>query len=491
MDHSNCFVFRKFSRIIFILSVFAVQCIWAYPGFGKKINPSVTKSCSQCHVAFPKLRLYGRTIREIGYNVPVTEIEDEGLMKSIYRAIPIGIRGKLDLAGTDNGKSMLSLVQILSSGTIFNNKVSWWYHKHLYDIEGDKNSKLFDRDKFVPFNEGQPHEIWVQYNYSTALNFRAGMFELPFWLSPVKTKLGESEFLCHGASGNPDMSGNLAVPQFGLALNGYLGKRVSDDDWGDEPDENFVEGYNYAFTATNGKVGFPRGFDFLSDRNGSKMIFDTFFGRITKKNAWYAAGIWALAGKAGTAAEDENGGHDMENMDSNTESMDTRMYYRLGTDIDIFLKGDDINLYGDFIYGNDIDRDFVGGMIGYDHLIYPKILGLVRWSGVFFINGEPPLDDDGENGHAHKSGIDKEAGTIFEIRGKAIDTMAALAGDDGGHAHGAMIMDDANSISFGIYYMILANLRIGVDYVYQLNGDIGKDIQGRAGIGIMQIQFGF
>ncbi|MCH7763369.1 MAG: hypothetical protein IIB95_06455 [Candidatus Marinimicrobia bacterium] len=461
----------KFTLKIIIMGAFSFQMMWAYPGFGKKINPEMSKSCSQCHVAFPKLRLYGRTIREIGYNVPKTEVEDEGLLKSIYRAIPIGVRGKIDMADTENGKSMLSLVQILSSGTVLNNKVSWWYHKHLYDTEGDKNSKAIDADKFVPFNEGQPHEFWFQYNHSTAINLRFGMFELPFWLSPVKTKIGESEFLCHGASGNPDMAGTLASPQFGFAINGYLPKRASEDDWGADSEENFVEGYNYAFTATNGKAEFPQGFDFLSDQDGSSMTFDTFFARFTKKNASYAAGIWALTGMAEVAPEvapeDEHGDHAMKTMEMD-DNMDSERYYRLGSHIDIFLKGDDINLYGEIVYGNDINRDFLGGMIDYDHLIHPRVLGQIRWSGVFFLNGDAPVKAD--DGHGDDHGEKEESG---------------------GHAHGAMIMDDASFISAGMFYLPLTNIRIGLEYVYQLNGDIGKDIRGRGGKGIFQIQFGF
>ncbi len=455
--------YLKSTLKIVILGLFSTQLVLAYPGFGKKINPSITKSCSQCHVAFPKLRLYGRTTREIGYQVPVTEADD-GLIKSLFRSIPVGFRGKLDLADSDNGKSKLSLVQIISSGTLLDNKLSWWYHKHLYDIEDDKDSKLFNQDKLIPLNEGQPHEAWVQYNRSTALNVRAGMFELPFWFSPIKTKVGESDYLAYGSSGNPDMSGTLAAPQFGIALNGYLSKGSSEDDWGDESEDNYAEGYNYAIAVTNGKPEFPQ---------DSDMTFNTFFGRITKKNSTYATGLWALTGKAEFAQEDEHAGHDMENMEIGEENVDSKRYYRFGADIDLFIKGDNVNLFGSFVYGNDINRDFVGGLIGYDHLILPKLFGSVRWDGVFFINGDAmteTVDTHGGDDHGEEDGH---------------------ADEGGGHAHGAMIMDDANSISAGIFYLPLSNVRVGFEYVYQLNGDIGKDIHGKGGKGIFQIQFGF
>lgn len=470
----------KFALKIATLSIFSLQMLWAYPGFGKKINPELTESCSQCHVAFPKLRLYGRTTREIGYNVPVTKSDDESWIKSIYRAIPIGFRGKLDLADSNNGKSMLSLVQILSSGTMLNNKVTWWYHKHLYDTEGDLDSKTIDADKFVPFNEGQPHEFWFQYNYSTAVNLRFGMFELPFWFSPVKTRVGESDYLYYGASGNPDMTGTLAGPQFGFALNGYLGKGSSEDDWGAETEDNYAEGYNYAFAMTNGKGVFPNGFDFLADADGPDMAINTFYGRFTKKEAAYAAGLWALTGKVEVTAA----GHDMD--------AETEMYYRLGSDLDLFLRGDDINLYGSFVYGKDVNRDFVGGLVGYEHLLRPKILGQVRWDGVFFISGEitPEEDDDGHGGHKVYTQENK-TGSSASVRAKTGDAFNQTSEDAGGHAHGAMIMDDASSISAGIFYLPLSNVRIGLEYVYQLNGDIGKDINGRGGMGIFQIQFGF
>ena len=452
----------KFTPKIIILGIFSLQMIWAYPGFGKKINPEMSESCSQCHVAFPKLRLYGRTIREIGYNVPKTESEDEGLIKSIYRSIPIGIRGKLDIADTHNGKSMLSLVQLLSSGTVLNNKLAWWYHKHLYDIEDDKDSKLFDPDKFIPINEGEIHEVWLQYNHSTGLNVRAGMYELPFWFSPVKTKVGESDYLVYGATGNPDMSGTLAAPQFGIALNGYLSKGKSEDDWGDESEDNYAEGYNYAITVTNGKSEIPQ---------GSDINLNTFYGRITKKEYSYAAGLWALTGMAEFMPEDEHDDHAMKTMEMD-DNMDSKRYYRLGADIDLFLKGDDVNLYGSFIYGNDIDRDFVGGLIGYDHLILPKLFGLVRLDGVFFLNGDVMEDDDPHDEDGGDDHGEEEEG-----------------GHDAGHV--TVIMDDASSFSAGIYYLPFTNIRVGFEYVYQLNGDIGKDIHGKGGKGIFQIQFGF
>ncbi|MFQ6607655.1 MAG: hypothetical protein ACE5EE_03850 [Fidelibacterota bacterium] len=456
--------FLKINKMIFILSLFLTQLIFAYPGFGKKINPVLTQSCNQCHVAFPKLRLYGRTIREIGYQVPVAEVEDESLIKSIYRSVPIGVRGKIYLAHTDNGKPRLDLLQLLSSGTVFNNKVSWWYHKHLYDVEGDKDNKVIDSDKFVPLNEGQPHELWFQYNYSTAINFRAGMFELPFWLSPIKTKIGESEYLCHEATGNPDMTGTLASPQFGLAINGYLGKRTTEDDWGEEEEENFIEGYNYAFAVTNGKAEFPKGFDFLSDSEGSSMDLNTFFGRVTKKNSWYAVGIWALTGKSKIVHEDD---HDTGDMDMHGETTANQRYYRLGTDFDLYIRGDDVNLYGDFVYGNDVNRDFIGWLLGYDNLVLPKLLGLIRWTGVSFLNGDNPSEIHNE----HEGEDDHTEG--------------------GGHVHGAMIMDNASSLSAGIFYLIYNNIRLGFEYEYQLYGDIGKDIHGKGGQGIIQIQFGF
>lgn len=444
---------------MFILVMFSSQIISAYPGFGKKINPVLIQSCGQCHVAFPKLRLYGRTTREIGYQVPIAE-SDDGLIKSIYRSVPIGIRGKMDVADTDNGKSMLTLVQFLSSGTVLNDKVAWWFHKHLYDIEDDQDSKLFDTKKIIPLNEGQPHEAWLQYNHSTALNVRAGVFELPFWFSPVKTKVGESDYLAFGANGNPDMSGTLASPQFGIALNGYLSKGTSEDDWG-ESEDNYAEGYNYAITVTSGKAEFPQ---------NSELSMNTFFGRITKKEYSYAAGLWALAGKAEITHQNEHNDHLMKSVETSSENVHFERYYRFGTDIDLFIRGDDINIYGSLVYGNDIDRDFVGGFLGYDHLFHPKIFGLVRYDGVFFISG----DAMGEMDNPHDENGDDHGEE-----------------ENGGHAHGVMIMDDASSFSAGIFYLPFANVRVGFEYVYQLNGNIGQDIHDIGGKGIFQIQFGF
>lgn len=255
------------------------------------------------------------------------------------------------------------------------------------------------------------------------------------------------------------MSGTLASPQFGIALNGYLSKGISEDDWG-ESEDNYAEGYNYAITVTDGKAEFPQ---------NSDVTLNTFYGRITKKEYSYAAGLWALTGKAEITHEDEHDDHVMKSVESSDENVDFQRYYRLGADIDLFIRGDDVNLYSSFVYGNDINRDFVGGLIGYDHLILPKLFGFVRYDGVFFINGDTmedlddPHDEDGDD-HGEE--------------------------ESGGHAHGVMIMDDASSFSAGIYYLSFANVRIGFEYVYQFNGNIGKDIHDKGGKGIFQIQFG-
>jgi len=169
------------------------------------------------------------------------------------------------------------------------------------------------------------------------------------------------------------------------------------------------------------------------------------------------------------------------------------MYYRLGSDFDLFLKGDDVNLYGSFVYGKDVDRDFVGGLGGYEHLLRPKIFAQVRWDGVFFIGDAPmPADDDGDGHGGHKiSSAEDNLGDMPSILSKTVQVLDEHDGMGGGHAHGAMIMDDASSISAGIFYMPYANLRVGLEYVYQLKGDIGKGIEDKGGVGMLQIQFGF
>ena len=130
----------SFMAVLFTSAMMAPAALAAYPGYGKRIDPSLSNSCRTCHVVYPKLRLYGKTVREIGYNVPLGEFDDPVLTK-IYRNLPMAIRGKIDILDPAQGSPVsVNELQILSGGNAFNDRFSWWFHKHI--MEGNEFVKL-------------------------------------------------------------------------------------------------------------------------------------------------------------------------------------------------------------------------------------------------------------------------------------------------------------------------------------------------------------
>ena len=408
--------FLKISGALVLAAVILTPLgLAAYPGFGKKIEASLGESCSKCHVAYPKLRSYGETVRDIGYNVPSGEFEDRGLMH-LYRRLPLALRGKVDFFSEDQAATAsVGELQLISAGNALDNKLSWWFHKH-----------VMENNELVPLNSGYPHEAWLQFNGSDLVHLRAGMFELPMWFSWSKTKASELDYLYYGTSTNPHKFGLLAAPQFGLQAYGSFSLGSGDvDDWGDEA-ESSLEGYHYALSLTNGETTFATG-------------FNTFFGRITMKKPEFAVGLFTLAGTREVAAEsDPMDGHEVH------AEAQRQYYYRFGADGELTMRGDNANLYASVAYGQDFENDFVGGFIGYDHFPRQKLLLSARLDGVWF-----------------PGGIHEEAG----------DDMDMADGDDeDAHAHGTVIADNASSLCVGLIYLLTGNVRAGFEYGYGISG---------------------
>lgn len=402
----------SFMAVLFTSAMMAPAALAAYPGYGKRIDPSLSNSCRTCHVVYPKLRLYGKTVREIGYSVPLGEFDDPVLMK-IYRNLPVAIRGKIDILDPDQGSPVsVNELQILSGGNAFNDRFSWWFHKHI--MEGNE---------FVKLSSGTPHEAWMQFNGSKALHIRAGMFELPMWFSWSKTKVSELGYLYYTSTTNADNFGLIAAPQFGIQINGAFSLGSGDeDDWG-EPDDANMEGYNYALSITNGETSFA-----------GKV--NTFFGRITRKRPESAIGLFALAAVQDIAMEADHM-HSAEPMADPT----SEIIYKLGLDGELYLRGDDATLYGSAAFGSDVERSFVGGFIGYDRLILPNLFLFARLDGVFFTPEEHVDDMDGMD-----------------------------HGADAAHVHGTVISDDASAVYLGAAYMVLGNIRLSAEYRYGIDG---------------------
>ena len=409
-------------RMIWVLTAFfsatfiAPSAVQAYPGFGKKVDASLGNSCSRCHVVFPKLRLYGRTTREIGYKVPSTEFP-EPMMMEMYRMLPLAVRGKVDVVDTESDESVkMGELQILSSGNALSDKFSWWFHKHI--MEGNE---------FVPLNEGTPHESWLQYNQSDKVHVKLGMFELPMWYSWSKTKISELDYLYYSTTTNADNFGIIAAPQFGIQANGTFSFASADeDDWGDE-DDSILEGYNYAVSITNGETSFAG-------------QVNTFFGRLTRKQPGYSFGLFSLAA---LYEPPEETGH----VHGDAASPEKSVIFRMGVDAQKYVKGDDITLNGSVAYGKDADRNFIGGFAGYEQLLAKKLFVYGRFDAVYFTSEAPPEDH---------STMDMDHGNA--------------------HVHGAVITDNAYAGCLGLAYLVWGNVRLTGEYRYGIEGIDSKGL---------------
>ena len=97
--------------------------------------------CNTCHVAIPKLNTYGRLVKNMGYQLPELDLSQlhEPVLKKATRYIPLSFRGVIDLANGDpndlNAQLNVRALQMLSGGTAWGNRLSWWAHTHIVEEE--------------------------------------------------------------------------------------------------------------------------------------------------------------------------------------------------------------------------------------------------------------------------------------------------------------------------------------------------------------------
>ena len=228
--------------------------------------------CNTCHVAFPKLNTYGRLVKNMGYQLPELDLSQlhEPALKKVTRYIPLSFRGVLDLANGDpndlNAQVDVRALQMLSGGTAWGNRLSWWAHTH-----------IVEENEFVNPFTNTPHELWAQYNLSfgaeqNRLSFRGGMSELPLWFAPSKTKLSEIPYAIYDAAVGESVF-TLSTPQYGFLVQGA---RL--DDLGNDLD------FSYAVAAVTGEQSFD------------SQRFTHLFSRFTKTISGANFGLFGYAG---------------------------------------------------------------------------------------------------------------------------------------------------------------------------------------------------
>ena len=144
----------------------------------------------------------------------------DGLEESIIRRFLIyfPVAGRFEIDAINSGPSELKGdvnvrdAQLISGGSILNNKVSWWFHKHVVQA-----------NEFISLFAGTLHEMWGQYNLRfskndvTRVSLRYGMSELPLAFSPSKTMLSEIPYAIYNAALGANKF-TLSTPEYGFAV---------------------------------------------------------------------------------------------------------------------------------------------------------------------------------------------------------------------------------------------------------------------------------
>jgi hypothetical protein len=329
--------------VMALFMVYSTSDSFAYPWFARRL----VDNCNKCHDAFPKNNDYGWYVKASGYELP--EISYDGLEESpvrrFLRYFPVAARFEVDAVNSDpadmKGDLNVRELQLISGGSILDNKVSWWFHKHI--VEGND---------FVSLTDGTPHEMWGQYNLrfgksdATRVSLRYGMSELPLRFSPSKTNIIENSYAIYNAALGEN-SFRLSLPQYGAYLQATR-----------------LGGENTNEVRSNLSLGFVNGTADFSSHD-----FTQLFGRVSTRVSKVMVGAFTYVGSTGipmpaadhTEVPAEEGhadehsepppGEHQDEHASEVMTMDNN-FLRLGMDFDANLTSK-VNLFALALYGRD------------------------------------------------------------------------------------------------------------------------------------------
>lgn len=447
---------RFFVPVIVLVTMMTLVSAWnvySYPWFARRL----VDSCNKCHVSFPKTNDYGWYVKSTGYELPQMDYTglEESPVKRFLRYLPAAMRFKMDAINSNpsdiEGDINFREVQLISGGSILNNRVSWWFHKHLVE---DNN--------FVSLLDGTPHEMWAQYNIRfgksnvNRLGIRYGMAELPLRFSPSKTKISEVGYAIYTAMMGSN-SFTLSTPQYGIMLNGL---RLGGASF------NEVKS-NISLALVNGQG------DFKSNK------FNQFFGRVgttVVKNTM--VGAFTYIGSLDLPMAMETDGHgeghgDEHGEEPGTEHSDESSttdnnFFRVGMDFDMVLSPK-INLYGLALYGKDSNPagleiadsgNFYGGFLGLDFTPNERFMLSWRYDAVRF-NSVPEVGHNDEHGDGSEDMHMDEGGDDHS------------EGEGNVHMHGEMVMSNTDCMVFGLQLLPIPKfyqLRLTAEYRMGING---------------------
>ncbi len=425
--------------------------VFAYPWFARRL----VDNCTKCHDAFPKNNDYGWYVKTTGYELPDISYEglEESPLKRFFRYFPVAARFEVDAINSNpsdvKGDLNIREGQLISGGSILDNRVSWWFHKHV--IEGNDWVSLFD---------GTPHEMWGQYNMrfdkadATRVNLRYGMSELPLRFSPAKTNLVESGYAIYNAvlGGN---SFTLSTPQYGAYVNATR-----------------MGGENTNEVKSNLSLGFLNGIGDFSSHD-----FTQVFGRVSTTVSKVMLGAFTYVGSNDILMEMAE--HEDEHMEEEHGAEEAAApmkmnnnFFRFGMDFDARLTSK-VNLFGLTLYGRDSNPlalelansgNYYGGFLGLDYSPFERLLLSTRFDIVRF--GGLPAEEHGDE-HGDEMPMEE-------------DPHAAEEG--GGHAgHGEALTSDTDAMVFGVNFLPIPKyyqLRLSAEYRLAFQGQTDRLLVG-------------
>lgn len=435
--------------IVGLLVLNSTRDAYAYPWFARRL----VDNCNKCHVAFPKTNDYGKFVKATGYELPSIEYTglEEAPLKRFLRYFPVAVRFKVDAVNSDPDKIErdfnVRAAQLLSGGSILDNRVSWWFHKH-----------IIEDNEFIDLFSGLPHEMWGQYNLKFGKNdakrvsVRYGMSELPLHFSPAKTDLSEMEYAVYNAmlGQSPVM---LSTPQYGAVLKGLK-----------------LGGESYNKIQSTFDLAFVNGLGDFSSHEFTKVFgrLGTTFGK-TMLSAFAYLGSNNIPAAADPDADPEEGGHELGHASEPATVTDN--FLRLGADFDLNVTPM-FNIYGLALYGRDSNPlgmatstsgNYYGGFLGLNYNPTERFMISMRYDGVRF--GDLP--EMGHDEHAEEGGHE-EGGEHGDEPG-------------GGHMHGEMVTSDTDAMVFGLNFLLPVpndQLRLTTELRLGFRGQSDKVIAG-------------
>lgn len=306
--------FACYSAVVLILVLIA-ETAHAIPAFARRYS----LSCTVCHVGFPKLNGFGEAFIQNGYQLPGVDIKDRlqdtGDDKLLLlKSVPLAVRadGFFRVRNDSNASTDIEspfVIKLLSSAPL--KKDIAYYFYFLFDERGDVAGV---EDAFIYFNDAYK---------GVDLDFRIGQFQVSDIVFPREQRLTFQDFTYFVTP----------VSDSGFVLT-Y--DRAGELSYNVDVTDNLALGFAAGFANGNG-------IDLAgSDRNFDSDDFKNFYGKINVEVKGQTVGFYGYSGR-----EDNPMGVFNE-------------FYRVGPLFDLTFF-DNVNVWGNFLYGEDDNGLFVTG----------------------------------------------------------------------------------------------------------------------------------